>query len=445
MTSTSLQRKAAPFWNNELQELWQSRCDREKYYLSFQCDGKDRYQRNAKQLLLDDFKQAQKRFDTKFRQLKRQHNYNSFHKLADLSEKAANDPCEMWKRLKALSDRKSSHVLLETIRDDGSISKDKKEVLLKWYNDFSECFKGIKDDPDLVFDDDFLEQISKLKADFDNLSPEEQVSSSPLDSSLLNADITLEEVSNAINKSKCGKAFLLVPNEAMKNPQAKLLLQKLFNICFQTGLSPADWLKSDTKPLFKGGDKDPRNPLDHRPLCIMSCVAKIYSCVLNVRLQNHLNSNNLLSDTQNGFRAGRSCIDHIYSLVTILRNRKLQNKQTFLCFVDFRRAFDSVNHVLLFNILSSKFFVVGKMYNSLLSLYRDPQTRIILTSVNSCDETDYFKCPLGVKQGDILSPTMFSMFVHSLTVDWSNLVWVSAWSFHHHHHHGQHLHPHHHF
>ena len=75
----------------------------------------------------------------------------------------------------------------------------------------------------------------------------------------------------------------------------------------------------------------------------------------------------------------------------------------------------TVNHVLLFNILSSKFFVVGRMYNSLLSLYRDPQT--ILTSANSSDETDYFKCPLGVKQGDILSPTMFSMFVHGLTVE----------------------------
>ena len=196
-------------------------------------------------------------FDTKFRQLKRQHSFNSFHKLADLADKAANDPSEMWKRLKALSDRKSSHVLLETIRDDGSISKDKKEVLLKWYNDFSECFRGIKDDPDLVFDDDFLEQISKLKFDFDKLSAEEQMSSSPFDSSLLNADITLDEVSNAIDKSKLGKAFLFVPNEAMKNPQAKLLLQKLFNICFQTGLSPADWLAAHVSIIFSSQPSHP--------------------------------------------------------------------------------------------------------------------------------------------------------------------------------------------
>ena len=91
--------------------------------------------------------------------------------------------------------------------------------------------------------------------------------------------------------------------------------------------------------------------------------------------------------------------------------------QKKLCFVDFRRAFDSVNHVLLFHVLSSQFNIVGPIYFSLLSLYIDPQTRVILTSQDSSDSTDYFKCPLGVKQGDILSPTMFSMFVHSLTVE----------------------------
>ena len=153
----------------------------------------------------------------------------------------------------------------------------------------------------MVFDDQYLDTITKLKTDFDQLSPESQISGSALDSTQLNCDISYDEVSSAINKSQLGKAFLFVPNEALKNHQAKLLLHKLFNICFKTGLSPSDWLKSDTKPLFKGGTKDPRNPLDHKPVYIMSCVAKNYSCVLNARLQKHINTNNLLSDTQNSF------------------------------------------------------------------------------------------------------------------------------------------------
>ena len=387
--------------------------------MDFKCEGRNRNDLAVKSTLLNQFKDKQKQFNKAFRQAKRQHENNSLKNLADLADKASNDPSEMWKRLKALSDRKSSSVLLEIIREDGSISSDKKEVLEKWCSDFKQCFKGMKDDPDLVFDDDFFENIKNLKAKFDELSNDEQEAGSNFNSVNLNCDISYDEVAAAVDSAKLGKAFLFVPNEALKNDTAKKMLHKLFNVCFKSGFSPQDWLKSELKPLFKGGDKNPRNPLDHRPICIMSCIAKIYSCVLNVMIQKHLDSNNLLSDTQNGFRAGRSCIDHIFSLVTILRNRKFVGKETFLCFVDFRRAFDSVNHILLFNVLSS-FGIVGNMYKSLLALYSNPVTRVVLTSEKSSMKTDFFDCPLGVKQGDILSPTLFSIFVNSLTIDLAN-------------------------
>ena len=193
-------------------------------------------------------------------------------KITDLADKASNDPSEMWKRLKALSDRKSSSVLLEIIREDGSISSDKKEVLEKWCSDFKQCFKGMKDDPDLVFDDEFFENIKNLKAKFDELSNDEQEAGSNFNSENLNCDISYDEVAAAVESAKLGKAFLFVPNEALKNDTAKKLLHKLFNVCFKSGFSPQDWLKSELKPLFKGGDKNPRNPLDHRPICIMSCI-----------------------------------------------------------------------------------------------------------------------------------------------------------------------------
>ena len=78
----------------------------------------------------------------------------------------------------------------------------KKRVLLKWYSDFSRCCKGIKNDPDMVFDDQYLDKITKLKTDFDQLSPESQISGSALDSTQLNCDISYDEVSSAINKSQ---------------------------------------------------------------------------------------------------------------------------------------------------------------------------------------------------------------------------------------------------
>ena len=193
---------------------------------------------------------------------------------------------------------------------------------------------------------------------------------------LINPDITYEEVSAAVDKSKLGKAYLEIPNEALKNDRAKKLLHKLFSICFQNGLAPNDWDFCDILPIEKN-DKDPRVPLNNRPISILCCVSKIYSAILTSRIQKHLIEFNLLAEEQNGFRAARSCIDHLFTLITILRNRKKEGKSTFLCYVDYKMAFDSVNRNLLFFRLL-QFGITGKMYKAISALYGNPKSRIIL-------------------------------------------------------------------
>jgi hypothetical protein len=121
----------------------------------------------------------------------------------------------------------------------------------------------------------------------------------------------------------------------------------------------------------------------------------MYSKLLNTRLQKYLDENNILVNEQNGFRASRSCIDHIYTLCTILRNRKLLGQDTFLAFIDFQKAFDSVERNFLLYKLS-KIGVIGNFYNAILSMYSNPKSRVILNEF----ETEFFDCPIGVKQGD---------------------------------------------
>ena len=99
-------------------------------------------------------------------------------------------------------------------------------------------------------------------------------------------------------------------------------------------------------------------------------------------------------------------------LCSILRNRKEQGLQTFISFIDFKKAFDSVDRNLLMYKLS-KIGIVGKMYNAISSMYTNPRSRIVLTSC----ETDYFDCPSGVKQGDSISPTLFSIFINDLACE----------------------------
>ena len=82
---------------------------------------------------------------------------------------------------------------------------------------------------------------------------------------------------------------------------------------------------------------------------------------------------------------------------------------TFLCFIDYKKAFDSVERNLLLYKLSN-IGVHGHMYCAISALYSNPKSRVILQNYS----TEYFNCPIGVKQGDCLSPTLFAIFINDL-------------------------------
>jgi hypothetical protein len=395
--------KSTSFWNDELANLWLCVCANEKAYLAFKVrNNSDIFKKSQ---LRDNFKNAQKDYDKKFRFYKRKFKKQESDKL---SISSSDNPAEMWAKLKRLAEPVTSRMAMEIVREDGTISHDVKEVLQRWHNDISQLFSGIREDPDIVFDDEFYEEVVHKKQEFENLGADEQSERGEFSTQSLNKNLSFDEVSKAIDRAKLKKAYLEIPNEIMKNFNAKILLQNFFNLCFKSGLNPTDWNFSDIKPIPKK-DKDPRDPLQNRCISIMCCVAKIYSSILNARIQKYLEDNKILADEQNGFRASRSCIDHIFVLCSILRNRKSQNLSTFLTFIDFKKAFDSVDrNLLLFKL--SQIGICGPMYNAIASLYSNPRSRIILNE----QRTDYFDCPIGVKQGDCLSPTLFAIFINDL-------------------------------
>ena len=90
------------------------------------------------------------------------------------------------------------------------------------------------------------------------------------------------------------------------------------------------------------------------------------------RLYTFLESNNLLFDGQNGFWHGRSCLDHIFVVTSVVRTRLCHGLYTYGCFVDFAKAFDCVNwNCLFFKLLA--YGLHGKMYVALKSLYGNLQ------------------------------------------------------------------------
>ena len=317
-------RKSQPFWNDHLAGLWANTCQAEKCYTTFKV--KTRADFLFKNDLRLSFKHAQREFDKNFRYYKRLHKKQKLLDLESLCNKS--NKTDMWSTLKRLSNPSTSRAVLEIVREDKSISSDIKEILERWHGDISRLFSGIRDNPEMAFDEDFYSEIVRKKAEFESLSTEEQNSGNIFDSEMLNSEISYSEVSNAIDSIKRNKAFLEIPNEALKNINSKLLLHRFFSLCFSSGVNPTDWDYSNIKPIPKKG-KDQRDPLQNRCITIMCCVAKLYSRILNSRLQKFLETNKLLVEEQNGFRASRSCIDQIFVLCTKLRNRKLYGQETF--------------------------------------------------------------------------------------------------------------------
>ena len=131
--------------------------------------------------------------------------------------------------------------------------------------------------------------------------------------------------------------------------------------------------------------------------------------MLNARLTRHYDKFNLIVDEQNGFRKKRSCEEHLFTLTNIIRNRLFNKQDTFVAFIDLEKAFDWVDRtLLLFSLLRQN--VDGNMYLMIKAMYTHTRSCIKLNKLL----TDWFDVNSGVKQGDNMSPTLFSGLVNDL-------------------------------
>ena len=161
----------------------------------------------------------------------------------------------------------------------------------------------------------------------------------------LNQIISVDEVRKVVSKLKNKKStgIDLIPNEILKREEVEDLLCALFNSCFNSGLVPSVWVRALVKPIPKGADKDPYIPLNYRGISLLSCVGKCYSSLLNNRIVGFCNQADIFADEQNGFRQGRSCEDHIFSLYGTVKNNLNKGNSSFCAFVDLEKAFDWLN------------------------------------------------------------------------------------------------------
>ena len=124
-------------------------------------------------------------------------------------------------------------------------------------------------------------------------------------------------------------------------PESSLkALLGIFNHIWTTGDFPEDWRLATVIPIPKPG-KDHAEPTNYRPIALTSCLCKTLERMINKRLIWYLESNNLLSRYQSGFRAGRSTNDNLVKLETFIRDAFVKKEHVVAVFFDLEKAYDT--------------------------------------------------------------------------------------------------------
>jgi exonuclease III len=227
-----------------------------------------------------------------------------------------------------------------------------------------------------------------------------------LELEILNHNISLQELENAVKKLKSGKSAGLdmIPAELVKynidHIKSDLLL--LYNYVLNTGDYPATWAEGLRVALPKDGG-------DIRPITIEPIFGKILETIIDNRL-NFINEAFCKNDRYNGgFLKGSMTQDNMLTLLGCIQKQTQLGKCLYIAFVDFKKAFNYINRKLLFYkiIKAGKF---GKTIDLLRNMYTKIRARVKING----SFFDWIEDKCGTNQGGPLSPNMFRTMLSDL-------------------------------
>ena len=303
------------------------------------------------------------------------------NRVAKLRTLKTNNPKEYWKLLNSERKRNNTQASLGD--------------LFNFYKDAN------APNPNEDETNDSSPENDPCEDEFQNLANEE-----------INQPITYDELSKAVNSLKNNKSpgFDKIMNEHMKSTFNLMnpIILRLFNVILDTGIVPECWTVGNIKPIYKNKG-NPEDPQNYRPITLLSNFGKLFTSIINTRLNNFAEKHDLICREQAGFRKNYSTADNIFILKSLIDIVQSQKKKIYCCFIDFKQAFDTVWRTGLWQkLIASK--IHGKCFNFIQNMYNNIKSQVTTNEGSS----NFFNCRVGVRQGENLSPFLFSIFLNDL-------------------------------
>ena len=187
-----------------------------------------------------------------------------------------------------------------------------------------------------------------------------------------------------------------------------LPLYTIWRNSLDSGTIPEIFLQQTIIPIHKKDSK--AKAINYRPVSLTSHLIKLFERVLRRKLVDFIETNNLLTKEQYGFRTGMSCMSQLLNHFEKILNLLEKSSNVDVLYLDMSKAFDKVDHAILLRKLESM-GIEGKVLKWLTAFLTNRQQIVMVNGEKSRPE----KVLSGVPQGTVLGPILFILYMNDIT------------------------------